>query len=152
MGSDIAGRRFAKRRTGVASEGWMARAFPAAIRAAERNGLASAHAHAVQGLPRTRVACGDIELRCGFTKLLLSVSALDEVWTDQAGADYGFGFGVRDTPAGKVVGHGGGFQGISSNLDIFADAGFVVAVMSNYSGGASSIDGRIRSLVGRVTD
>jgi CubicO group peptidase (beta-lactamase class C family) len=83
---------------------------------------------------------------------LLSVASLDLVWTDQVGADYGFGFGVRDTPAGKVVGHSGGFPGISSNLDIFPDAGFVVAVMSNYSGGASTLDGRIRDLVARVSD
>ena len=67
-------------------------------------------------------------------------------------ANYGCGFSVEQTDAGKVVGHGGGFTGISSNLDILIDKGWVVAVMSNYSGAASRVARRVRELVERTTD
>ena len=58
---------------------------------------------------------------------LHSVSSLDRIWTDHLGAGYGCGFFVADTPAGKVVGHGGGFSGINANLDILVDQGYAVA-------------------------
>ena len=46
-------------------------------------------------------------------------------------SDYGYGFGV--SPDGKVVGHSGGFPGISSNIDIFPETGQVMVILSNYS-------------------
>src|SRR5262245_61945307 len=47
-------------------------------------------------------------------------------------AKYGYGFSdekFRDT---RIVGHGGGFPGINSQLDIYLDKGYTVAVMSNF--------------------
>ncbi len=58
---------------------------------------------------------------------------------------YGYGFGV-DSETG-IVGHSGGFPGISSNLDIFKGTGWVAAVQSNYSGGAQPVVQKIRELV-----
>src|SRR5260370_22647776 len=59
---------------------------------------------------------------------------------------YGYGFGV-DAQTG-VVGHSGGFPGISSNLDIFKGTGYVAVVLSNYGGGASQpVVDKIRTLV-----
>ena len=49
-----------------------------------------------------------------------------------------------------MVGHGGGFPGLNSNLDIFVDSGYVVVVMSNYDEGASPVAQRINYLIGRV--
>jgi CubicO group peptidase (beta-lactamase class C family) len=60
---------------------------------------------------------------------------------------YGYGFSVRGAPDNRVVGHGGGFDGISSNLDIYLDQGYVIAVMSNYSSGARPVEGKIRELL-----
>jgi hypothetical protein len=45
------------------------------------------------------------------------------------------------------VGHGGGLDGNNSNLDIFVDAGYIVAVMSNYSNGASPLARKIQPLL-----
>jgi CubicO group peptidase (beta-lactamase class C family) len=59
--------------------------------------------------------------------------------------EYGYGFGVD--PATKIVGHSGGFPGISSNLDIFKGTGYVAVVMSNYGGGSQPVVEKIRSLV-----
>ena len=61
--------------------------------------------------------------------------------------EYGYGFGV-DTETG-IVGHSGGFPGISSNLDIFKRTGYVAVVLSNYSGGSQPVVEKIRALVRR---
>ena len=63
---------------------------------------------------------------------------------------YGYGFGVRPTGNDTVVGHGGGFDGISSNLDIYLKGKYVSAVMSNYGGGSRPIESKIRELLSRV--
>lgn len=81
---------------------------------------------------------------------LVSRAALEEMWRDPARARYGFGFGVLETPAGKIVGHGGGFTGLNSNLDIFLDKDLVAVVMSNYHMGAEPLKEYIRRLVGRL--
>ena len=61
--------------------------------------------------------------------------------------DYGYGFSV-DTETG-IVGHSGGFPGISSNLDIFKGTGYVAVVLSNYGGASQPVVEKIRSLVKR---
>ena len=66
-----------------------------------------------------------------------------------AGAPCGYGFSVEEGPAGKVVGHGGGFPGLNSNLDIFLDKGYIVAVMSNYDRGAGPVAHYIKELIGQ---
>ena len=57
---------------------------------------------------------------------------------------YGYGFGVDSQ---NVVGHSGGFPGISSNLDIFKGTGYVAVVLSNYGGASQPIVEKIRTLV-----
>jgi hypothetical protein len=49
-----------------------------------------------------------------------------------------------------MVGHGGGFPGLNSNLDIMLDRGYVVAVMSNYGSAATPVATRIKGLLARV--
>lgn len=86
-----------------------------------------------------------------FTRALLggklvSLAMLDLLWTDAVGADYGFGFAVTDEPQ-KVVGHSGGFPGISANLDLFLESGYVVVVLSNHGRAAHELSGALRALV-----
>lgn len=91
----------------------------------------------------------DLALR---SKKLLRQESLDQLWKAYPELDsprYGLGFGVEETPAGKVVGHGGGFTGINSNLDMFLDAGYTVVVMSNFSGGANPVAARAMELITR---
>ena len=80
----------------------------------------------------------------------VSKGSLEAMWTDHLKAGYGYGFGVAEGPAGKVVGHGGGFDGINSNLDLYVDSGYVVAVMSNVDQGASPVARKIGRLLARV--
>lgn len=60
---------------------------------------------------------------------------------------YGYGFKISGTPNNRIVGHRGGFVGMSSNLDIFLDSGYISVVLSNYSGGSIPVYKRIRDLV-----
>ena len=81
---------------------------------------------------------------------LVSKSMLETLWTDFKGANYGYGFTVAQGPAGKSVGHAGGFSGINSYLGIYLDSGYVVAVMSNHDNGASPLANRIGRTLARV--
>lgn len=64
--------------------------------------------------------------------------------------DYGYGINVSGTQDNRIVGHGGGFEGISSNLDIYLDKGYVSVVLSNYGSGSRPIERKIRELLERV--
>lgn len=81
---------------------------------------------------------------------LVSKPMLETLWTDFKGANYGYGFTVARGPGGKVVGHSGGFSGINSQLDIYVDSGYIVAVMSNYDNGASPLANRIGRTLARI--
>lgn len=81
------------------------------------------------------------------TGKLVSAASLENMWTNHAGVGYGFGFNVMETPNGKVTGHGGGFPGLNSNLEIYTSNGYIVAVMSNYDMGAEAIRSWIQSLI-----
>ena len=76
------------------------------------------------------------------------------MWTDHFDSErsygYGYGFSLREGPAGKIVGHGGGFTGINANLDVFIDRGYIVAVMTNLDGAGAPVDSKIAELLERV--
>jgi CubicO group peptidase (beta-lactamase class C family) len=77
-----------------------------------------------------------------------SVKLLTSAKPELSSPNYGFGFMVeRDT---RIVGHAGGFPGINSQLDIYLDNDYTVAVMSNYSGGAQPVIERSRALLAAV--
>ncbi len=80
----------------------------------------------------------------------VSQDSLKTMWTDHLGANYGFGFAVKQGPEGRVVGHSGGFAGINSQLDIYLDSGYIVAVMSNVDMGASPLARAIGKIIGRI--
>jgi len=84
---------------------------------------------------------------------ILSGSSIEQLWTTRpelGSTQYGLGFGVDEGPWGKRVGHSGGFNGISSILDMYLDTGWTVAVMSNYGGGATPIARKAAALLERV--
>ena len=58
---------------------------------------------------------------------------------------YGYGFGIDE--GGRTFGHNGGFLGINSDLTIFREGGYTLAVMSNYGGGAQPVVQRARELL-----
>lgn len=84
---------------------------------------------------------------------LVTAATRELLWTPKpelSSPTYGYGFGIQQTPAGRVVGHGGGFSGISSNLDIYTDAGWTAVVLSNMDGGAQPVQQKMAELLARV--
>ena len=82
---------------------------------------------------------------------LVSKESLDLLWSSHSNQAYGYGFSIKNGVSGKIVGHSGGFPGINSNLDIYLDNGYVVAVMSNYDQGASEMANKISNLIARLS-
>lgn len=90
-----------------------------------------------------RALRGNKLLKAESVKLLLSAKP------ELNSPHYGFGFQVDAEK--QIVGHGGGFRGISSNLDIFLGNGYTAIFMSNYGNGAGrNIMEKMRELVMRA--
>jgi CubicO group peptidase (beta-lactamase class C family) len=67
---------------------------------------------------------------------LVTRSSLAELWTDHPPDNWGAGFYVFASPAGRIAGKDGFGPGISSEMDIYVDKGYVVVGLSNYAAGA----------------
>lgn len=82
---------------------------------------------------------------------LLTRASLDQLWRtypELSSERYGLGFFVDRGPAGAIVGHSGGFTGISAVLSMHLDAGYTIAVMSNLgSSAATDVEGKARELI-----
>jgi CubicO group peptidase (beta-lactamase class C family) len=74
-----------------------------------------------------------------YVKLLLSANP------ELNSPEYGYGFQID--PETQAAGHGGGFIGINSNLDMFLGTGWTAVVMSNYSRGAQPVQQKMVELV-----
>ena len=81
---------------------------------------------------------------------LVSKKSLGTMWSPQSDSPYGYGFGIEEGPAGKIVGHSGGFAGINGNLDIFVDSGYIIAVLANADNGARPLASRLKGLANRI--
>ena len=76
-----------------------------------------------------------------YVKMLLS--AKPELKSMQ----YGYGFQISSRDGVVVVGHSGGFPGISSNLDMFLGTGWTAIVMSNYGGSSRQPLEKMREMI-----
>jgi CubicO group peptidase (beta-lactamase class C family) len=74
-----------------------------------------------------------------------SVRSLTTPKPELGAPDWGFGFALEE--GGKIVGHGGAFNGISAQLDIYLGQDYTVAVLSNYGDGATPIVEKARDLL-----
>ena len=82
---------------------------------------------------------------------LVNKKTADLLWSAKPNSpDYGYGFGLRGAPGARIVGHNGGFPGISASLSMHLDTGFTVAVLSNYDEGAPIVLQKIEALLARL--
>jgi CubicO group peptidase (beta-lactamase class C family) len=65
------------------------------------------------------------------------------------GARTAYGFTDGSANGVRIVGHGGGAPGVSAGIDIYPDLGYVVVVLANYDGAATSVQDRTRDLLTR---
>lgn len=63
---------------------------------------------------------------------------------------YGYGFELSGSDDDRIVGHGGGFPGISASLKVYLKRGYTVIALSNYSNGAKDVTTKIESLLSRI--
>lgn len=62
--------------------------------------------------------------------------------------NYGYGFQVKSM--GSIVGHSGGFPGISANLDMHLESGWTAIVLSNYGSGTQLVGPKLSEMIGRA--
>ena len=53
--------------------------------------------------------------------------------------NYGFGFSVRGAKGNQIIGHNGSHLGMSAQLNIYRDKGYILAVLGNTGGGTTPI-------------
>jgi CubicO group peptidase (beta-lactamase class C family) len=87
----------------------------------------------------------DQALRSGKLVSAESLKILTSPKPELKSPNYGYGF-QTDTER-NVAGHGGGFTGINSNLDMYLGNGWSAIVMSNYSRGAGPVQTKMRQLI-----
>ena len=86
---------------------------------------------------------------------LLTPHSTELLWTGKVESGrgesekYAYGFFDRKVNGERIVGHGGGFPGINSGLDMYLDSGYTVVVMSNCDMGAQPVVDRLRNLIMR---
>jgi CubicO group peptidase (beta-lactamase class C family) len=120
-------------------------------RAVYRNNL---YAHVVRGGPAgggystvEDLLKFDQALRGG---ILLKKESLAELWRaypEIGSQEYGLGWGIDERMGGKVVGHTGGFDGISAAFNMYLDAGYTVVTLSNMGGAAQLVQDKARALI-----
>jgi CubicO group peptidase (beta-lactamase class C family) len=89
----------------------------------------------------------DQALRAGK---LVSKESLGQLWRaypEMGSPTYGLGFGVFATPAGLIVGHSGGFNGISADLSMYLDEGYTFIALANFGGAAGLVEQKARELI-----
>lgn len=85
--------------------------------------------------------------------VLLKESSLESLWQDRVdflpapGSRYGYGFITKRYGRTRIVGHAGGFPGISSELDMYPDLGYTVVILSNVDQGAPVVASRLREWI-----
>lgn len=111
--------------------------------------------HVVKGGPAGG-GYSTVEDLMSFSNALLGHKLLSPEFTQTAltgkvdvgtNSRYGYGFRERFENGHRIVGHGGGFPGISSRLNMYVDLGYTVAIMSNTDQGSQALKVFIEELL-----
>jgi CubicO group peptidase (beta-lactamase class C family) len=82
--------------------------------------------------------------------ILLKKESLGELWRaypELGSQDYGLGWGIDQRAGSRVVGHTGGFDGISAAFNMYLDTGYTVVTLSNMGGAAQLVQDKAKSLI-----
>jgi D-alanyl-D-alanine carboxypeptidase len=87
------------------------------------------------------------------TETLLKKSSLEQMWTPArlskgAEAGYGFGWGLKKVNGHRLISHGGGIPGFSTNVSRYVDDNFSVIVLTNLDSG--NADALAQGIAGRL--
>ena len=117
------------------------------------------YAHVIKGGPAGG-GYSTVEDLHRFSMALTGYKLLSEEMTEKAltakpalhSFRYGYGFSVRGSGDERVVGHNGGFDGVSAEMEIHMGSGYTAVVLSNYSNAALAVSAKIRELIGQAED
>lgn len=84
---------------------------------------------------------GKILSKAGFEKITAKAADLSPAM------GYGYGFFVRELPNDKIVGHSGGFLGISARMDMHLKTGWTVISLSNFDRIGDVVAARVRRMI-----
>lgn len=87
--------------------------------------------------------------------VLVSKEMTDKLFTEQEAIysdenstlGYGYGFFVESISGCKIIGHDGGFPGVSNRLDIYPDKEFIFVALANDDGGGAALTREVRNLI-----
>jgi len=82
-----------------------------------------------------------------FSDKLVRDQSLRILWTgvtDDGKEEYGYGARIVEYNGVRIIGHGGGWQGITNEFDMYPDLGFAVIVLSNYDDDPTGIVDKLR--------
>lgn len=99
----------------------------------------------VEDLLRFAQALTDHQLLSAESTMLITTGKV--ALPGRADAQYAYGFGEEMVNGYRRFGHSGGFPGINSQLNIYPELGYVVAVMGNYDPPAAS---RVAERIGKL--
>lgn len=76
---------------------------------------------------------------------LLPKKSVDRLWKGHVNdGQYGYGFEIREYNGHRIVGHGGGWFGVTNHMDVYPDLGYTVVILSNYDIEAKQIAMKLR--------
>jgi hypothetical protein len=82
---------------------------------------------------------------------LITLKTLDQMTSLKSVSHYGYGMKVELSKDGKIIGHAGGFSGISTVLSIYIHNGYTAIVLGNYGRmSARPIEFKMKELIGRL--
>jgi CubicO group peptidase (beta-lactamase class C family) len=83
--------------------------------------------------------------RALLTHKLLSAKTTTLLWTGSAqNARYGSGFELSRYNKARIIGHGGGWFGVTNRMEFYPDLGYAVVVLSNYDSDPVAIANKLR--------
>ncbi len=78
---------------------------------------------------------------------LVNSQSLRQLWTgvtDNGKEEYGYGARIVEYNGVRIIGHGGGWQGITNEFDMYPDQGVTVVVLSNYDDDPTGVADKLR--------
>ncbi len=83
------------------------------------------------------------------SRTLLDSAQLRRVWTgvkpySDPNSEYGYGFIVSRYNGTRIIGHGGGWVGITNKFDMYPDLGYTVVILSNIDSDPNALAFRLR--------
>lgn len=94
-----------------------------------------------------------------LNRKLINAKSLETMWSgkmayNEPDSQYGYGFIVKRYNGTRIIGHGGGWVGITNKFDMYPDLGYTVVILNNIDSDPNAIAFKLREWLtqGQVTN